>query len=44
MNKKFNEYKSINYYELSSDILSFWKENNVFENKENPQGVRVARP
>tara|TARA_B100000586_G_scaffold90010_1_gene64053 strand:+ start:658 stop:3600 length:2943 start_codon:yes stop_codon:yes gene_type:complete len=31
MNKKFNEYKSINYYELSSDILSFWKENNVFE-------------
>ena len=31
MNKKFNEYKSINYYELSSDILSFWKENKVFE-------------
>ena len=31
MNKKFNVYKSINYYELSSDILSFWKENNVFE-------------
>ena len=31
MNKKFNEYKVINYYELSSDILSFWKENNVFE-------------
>jgi isoleucyl-tRNA synthetase len=31
MNKKFNEYKSINYYDISSDILSFWKENKIFE-------------
>ena len=31
MNKKFNEYKSINYYEVSSDILSFWKKRKIFE-------------
>lgn len=31
MNKKFNEYKSINYYEVGSDILSFWKKRKIFE-------------
>ena len=31
MNKKFNEYKSINYYEIGSDILSFWKKKKIFE-------------
>ena len=31
MNKKFNEYKSINYYEVGSDILSFWKKKKIFE-------------
>ena len=31
MNKKFNEYKSINYYEVGSDIFSFWKKKKIFE-------------
>ena len=31
MNKKFNEYKSINYYDVGSDILSFWKKRKIFE-------------
>ncbi len=33
MNKKFNEYKSINYYEVGSDILLFGKKRKFLKNQ-----------
>ena len=29
-NKKFKEYGSIDFYNLSKEIISFWKENKIF--------------
>ena len=30
-NKKFEEYRSLDFYNLSKDIIKFWKKNQVFE-------------
>ena len=29
-NKKFREYRSIDFYELSKEIISFWEKNKIF--------------
>lgn len=29
--KKFNEYNSINYFDISKEIISFWKKNKIFQ-------------
>ena len=29
--KKFNEYNSINYFEISKEIISHWKKNEIFK-------------
>jgi len=29
--KKFNEYNSINYYDISKEVISFWKKNKIFQ-------------
>ena len=31
MSQKYNEHKSLNFPELASEILSFWKEEKIFE-------------
>ena len=30
-NRKFKEYESINFYDISREIISFWKKNKIFE-------------
>ena len=29
--KKFNEYDSINYFDISKEVISFWKKNKIFQ-------------
>ncbi len=37
MSKKFPEYKTLNLSEINKEILSFWKENKIFEKSIKPQ-------